>query len=405
MPSEQPTVEIPSTGITVLVSRSADATARRLGLTPLRRVCGDLDPVLAANGRAVVALGLDTLDRLPALANLAATHQVAVVGLLDAATLRPAQMTQVERALRTAGVSVHHRVTGTDTVRSVALPVDARDDRGPFDVIGDVHGCAGELHDLLSVLGHRCRDGTWWHPERRRVVLLGDLIDRGPDSPAVLRTVMALCAQGHGRCVLGNHDDKLRRYLDGHDVQPAASLAATLDQLRTASDRDDIIEPVATFVRGLPDHLVLDGGALVVAHAGLPSAFHGRVGRQVRHFALHGHPELTHTPPAEHPDWVASYTGDAAVVHGHHVVDVPHWHNGVLGIDTGCVFGGRLTALRWPERELVSVPARQRWWDRTADRPDPVVAQVPSASNGATGRFRATPNTSATVKATGANQR
>ena len=124
------------------------------------------------------------------------------------------------------------------------------------------------------------------------------------------------------------------------------------------------------FLDGLVSHYVLDGGRLVVAHAGLQAEMHGRASAAVRAFALYG--ETTGETdefglPVRYP-WAQDYRGQAAVVYGHTPVPEPDWVNNTICIDTGCVFGGRLTALRYPERELVSVPAAPRV---LASRPRP----------------------------------
>lgn len=243
---------------------------------------------------------------------------------------------------------------------------------GPFDVIGDVHGCRSELESLLAALGYaveRDADGRpsgAWHRDGRRALFVGDLVDRGPDSPGVLRLVMGMAAAGTALVVPGNHDDKLRRALQGHEVRMGPSLAGTLAQLERETPA--FRAAVARFLHGLAPHLVLDGGALVVAHAGLPERFHGRTSPRVRALCLYG--ESTgerdeHGFPVRYP-WALEYRGRAAVVYGHTPVAEAEWVNGTLCVDTACVFGGRLTALRWPEREVVSVPAE------AAHHPHPV---------------------------------
>jgi protein phosphatase len=277
-------------------------------------------------------------------------------------------------------------------------------DKGPFDIIGDVHGCYDEVVELLERLGYRIsspsrgtpgegrgeglldRSGTTqgphpnplpeyrergqdWKREQdglrlivtppagRKAVFLGDLVDRGPKAVEVLKLVMSMVRAGTALCVPGNHDTKLLRKLRGKNVQITHGLAETLQQLQ--AEPPEFHKSVAEFIDGLVGHYVLDEGRLVVAHAGMKERYVGRASKRVREFALYG--ETTGETdefglPVRH-NWAAEYRGVAAIVYGHTPVPQADWLNGTLNIDTGCVFGGKVTALRWPERELVSVPA------------------------------------------------
>jgi protein phosphatase len=254
------------------------------------------------------------------------------------------------------------------TVERVPLWSDRRGERGPFDLIGDVHGCYDELVTLLERLGYtldttEAGEPTAHPPEGRKALFLGDLVDRGPRSPDVLRLVMNMVASGAAMCVPGNHDVKLEKKLRGRDVRVTHGLAETLEQLEPEDDA--FRERVADFVRGLVSHLVLDGGKLVVAHAGLKEAYQGRGSARVRDFCLYG--ETTGETDAYglpvRYDWAAEYRGVAMVGYGHTPVPRPEWINRTICIDTGCVFGGSLTALRYPEEELVSVPALRTWYE------------------------------------------
>ncbi|MFE0346860.1 polynucleotide kinase-phosphatase [Streptomyces griseoluteus] len=230
---------------------------------------------------------------------------------------------------------------------------------GPFDIIGDIHGCSAELESLLAKLGYH--DGV--HTEGRTAVFVGDLVDRGPDSPAVLRRVMGMVAAGTALCVPGNHENKFGRYLKGRTVQHTHGLAETVAQMEGESE--EFRDEVRRFVDGLVSHYVLDGGRLVVCHAGLPEKYHGRTSGRVRSHALYG--ETTGETdefglPVRYP-WAEDYRGRAAVVYGHTPVPEATWLNNTICLDTGAVFGGKLTALRWPEREIVDVPAERTWYE------------------------------------------
>jgi protein phosphatase len=248
-------------------------------------------------------------------------------------------------------------------IRRAPLWTDRRAEHGPFDVIGDIHGCLDELVALLRELGYRVDGGTVTPPDGRRAVFVGDYGDRGPDTPGVLRLVMGMAEAGTAICLPGNHDLKLVRKLDGRDVRITHGLAETLAQLD--GEPAEFVASVRSFLDALTSHAVLDGGALVVAHAGMKEAYQGRSSGRVRDFALFG--ETTgETDELGLPirlQWAADYRGAATVVYGHTPVAEPAWLNNTINIDTGCVFGGRLTALRWPERELVSVPARRMYYE------------------------------------------
>ncbi|WP_433522508.1 polynucleotide kinase-phosphatase [Nocardia pseudovaccinii] len=246
---------------------------------------------------------------------------------------------------------------------------DKRELTGPFDVIGDVHGCRAELETLLGELGYElARDDAGRavgasHPGGRTAVFVGDLVDRGPDTPGVLRLVMGMVRAGTALCVTGNHENKLVRALDGKKVRIAHGLAESLAQLET--EDEDFRKAALDFCRGLISHYVLDGGRLVVAHAGLKEEYHGRASGRVRAFAMYG--ESTgetdeYGLPVRYP-WAEDYRGRATVLYGHTPVTDLRWVNNTLCLDTGVVFGGELSALRYPERVPVSVPAERVWYE------------------------------------------
>ncbi len=294
---------------------------------------------------------------------------------------------------------------------------------GPFDIIGDVHGCFEELMELLEKLGYKIelnslktlenaentegvvselktslrstkqkneelnsadseldaqnervrhslnsdvksndseefKKYTIQNPEGRTAVFVGDLVDRGPNSPEVLRLVMQMCEEGKAWCVVGNHDDKLKRFLDGKDVKINHGLETTVEQLKT--ETADFKKKANRFLSKLISHYVFDDGKLVIAHAGLREDMQGRMSGAVRSFCMYGETtgEIDAFGLPVRINWAADYRGKAMVIFGHTPVPTAEWLNNTMDIDTGCVFGGKLTALRYPERELVDVPAK-----------------------------------------------
>ncbi len=244
---------------------------------------------------------------------------------------------------------------------------DKKDETGPFDIIGDVHGCFDELQELLLKLGYSVNrtDETEKNfgfsviaPENRKVIFVGDLVDRGPDSPSVLRLVMSMVNSGVAYCVPGNHDLKLQKYLNGKQVQLKHGLEVTVKQLETETAQ--FKSTVEKFLYGLISHYVFDNGKLVVAHAGLKEEMQGRGSGAVRSFCMYGETtgEIDEFGLPVRHNWAKEYRGKAKVVYGHTPVPEAEWLNKTIDIDTGCVFGGKLTALRYPEEELVSVKAK-----------------------------------------------
>ncbi|MFJ9732028.1 polynucleotide kinase-phosphatase [Streptomyces sp. NPDC101171] len=283
------------------------------------------------------------------------------------------------RHLEREGFRKVHVLRGAAEVESATVVTEKRFNdlthlTGPFDIIGDVHGCAAELEALLAKLGYA--DGV--HPEGRTAVFVGDLVDRGPDTPGVLRRVMRMTASGDALCVPGNHENKYGRHLKGRKVQHTHGLAETIEQM--AGESEEFQAEVRRFLDGLVSHYVLDGGRLVVCHAGLPEKYHGRTSGRVRSHALYG--ETTGETdefglPVRYP-WAEDYRGRAAVVYGHTPVPEASWLNNTICLDTGAVFGGKLTALRWPERELVDVPAERVWYEPAR----PLRSEAPGGQDG-----------------------
>lgn len=258
-------------------------------------------------------------------------------------------------------------MTSGPSAASLSDRTDRRDETGPFDIIGDVHGCAGELESLLVRLGYDVRwsgepgavQVTVTPPRGRRAIFVGDLVDRGPRSPDALRIVMGMVGSGAALAVPGNHDVKFMRWLDGKKVAPTHGLDRTIAQFE--SERRAFRTAVRDFFAGLPTYVWLEGGRLAVAHAGIKDEMLGENTGDVRRFCLYGETsgetDEFGLPIRYH--WAAEYRGKTAIVYGHTPVPAADWVNNTICIDTGCCFGGALSALRWPEREIVSIAAER----------------------------------------------
>lgn len=273
------------------------------------------------------------------------------------------------------GIRTIYELTSTEEIETASLFkyklwCNREHETGAFDIIGDVHGCGEELEQLLIKLDYEVETGENFPfgyqvipPSGRKAFFVGDLTDRGPDSPKVLRIVMSMIKQKKALCVRGNHDDKVYRMLLGKKVKLVHGLAETAEQL----DKEPIefVEQVRDFLGKLVNHYVVDNGNLVVAHAGLREDMHGRASGKVNSFCLYGDTtgKKDEFGLVERLNWATDYRGKAFVVYGHTPQAEAVWENNTMNIDTGCVFGGWLTALRYPEREIVQVRAIEEYYE------------------------------------------
>ena len=254
------------------------------------------------------------------------------------------------------------QLENTEVVRT-KLWNDKKYDHGPFDIIGDIHGCCDELEMLLDKLGYVRTDNVYSHPKGRKAAFLGDLCDRGNRNADVLRLVMDMVRAGNAIAVPGNHDAKLLKYLSGKTVAMTHGFdktAAEIEEKGSAFKAE-----AAEFIDGLISHYVLDEGRLVIAHAGLKQEYIGRGSARVREFCLYGETtgELDSYGLPVRLDWASDYRGRAVIVYGHIAGKEVRAQNNTFCIDTGCVFGGKLTAYRYPEGEIADVEALQQYYE------------------------------------------
>lgn len=271
--------------------------------------------------------------------------------------------------VRREGFERIYEIENDDTaveIERLRLPCDRRAERGPFDIVGDVHGCFQELAALLGRLGYGLETGSSpfkvARPDSRRLIFLGDLVGQGPEPRRVIELAMKLVEAGVALCVPGDHDATFAEWLSDQKRGAPRGLSETAEQF--ASEAPEVRRRVRFFIESLPSHYVLDDGRLVVAHAGLKETMQGRSSRQVRDFALYGETtgDVERWMEPARFEWVARYRGRALVVYGHAPTREPTLINNTIDIDTGCALGGALTALRYPEMELVAVKAQRRYW-------------------------------------------
>ena len=287
------------------------------------------------------------------------------------------------RHLKREGFRFIYKLNSVEEIESAEVErqpmwTNLKHEEGAFDIIGDVHGCCDELEKLLASLGYVAEASAkdkddWWHfpvyrhPEGRRAIFLGDLVDRGERSLDTIKLVKAMMDAGSAFCICGNHENKLIRKLRGKNVKLNHGLETTVAELEAipSEDKERIWEEIRDFLQSLISHYLFDGGKLVVAHAGLREELQGRSSGYVRSFAMYGETtgEVDSFGLPVRYEWAREYRGEAMVVYGHVPVLEAQWLNNTIDIDTGCVFGNRLTSLRYPEKELVSVEAAKVYYE------------------------------------------
>lgn len=228
-----------------------------------------------------------------------------------------------------------------------------------IDVIGDIHGCYKEFKELTIKLGYEWDSGLPIHKNGRLLAFVGDLTDRGPHSIKMIKIVSNLVQNNKAYYSPGNHCNKLYRYFLGNNVSITHGLETTVAEFESLNptEQDLIRQAFITLYENNPLYQVLDNGNLTIAHAGIRQDYIGRYDKKVQTFVLYG--DITgKSHPSGHPirkNWAKHYKGHSIIVYGHTPVKDPYIINNTYNIDTGCVFGGKLTALRYPELELVSV--------------------------------------------------
>ncbi len=239
---------------------------------------------------------------------------------------------------------------------------DKKDEHGPFDIIGDVHGCCTELEELLEKLGYERTDTGYIHPLGRKAVFVGDLTDRGPRNADTLKLVMQMTDAGNALCVCGNHDNKLERFMNRRNVQVSHGLELTVSEIE--KEDNSFKEKLRVFLSSMISHYCLDDGKLVVSHAGIKQEYIGRASTRIREFCLYGDTtgETDDIGMPVRLDWANDYRGNALIVYGHVPCAEVKAKNNTYCIDTACVFGGKLTAFRYPEKEVVSVSAKETYY-------------------------------------------
>ncbi|WP_100403307.1 bis(5'-nucleosyl)-tetraphosphatase PrpE [Bacillus sp. FJAT-42315] len=230
-----------------------------------------------------------------------------------------------------------------------------------IDIIGDIHGCFQEFKQLTIKLGYSWDSELPLHPKGRVLGFVGDLADRGPASLQVVEVVHDLWEKQLAYYAPGNHCNKLYRWFCGNNVQVTHGLETTVAELEQLDNRDfkRVKKKFMNLYEQSPLYQILDEGQLIIAHAGIREQDIGKFTSKVKTFVLYG--DIT---GEKHPDgspvrrdWAKQYKGQPWIIYGHTPTKEVRLIHHTANIDTGAVFGGKLSAFRYPEKEIVSVPS------------------------------------------------
>ncbi|MFC4100785.1 polynucleotide kinase-phosphatase [Paenibacillus xanthanilyticus] len=247
-----------------------------------------------------------------------------------------------------------------------------------IDIIGDIHGCFDEMMALVGKLGYGLsEDGLYRHPDGRKLVSVGDVMSRGPKSMEAMNFWETHVRAGLAFMVDSNHGWKIARYLDGRDVTLNHGDEKLAEELaRYEAEQGEAAAEwkrrMRDFLLAAPSHLVFAREGVrhvVVAHAGIRDEFIGKQSKRIQDFCRFGDTEGTDAQGKPiRKEWHTGHRSGELIVWGHDVRPRPETAGLTINIDQGVVFGGELTAFRYPERRFASVQAA-RDYSGAADNP------------------------------------
>lgn len=228
-----------------------------------------------------------------------------------------------------------------------------------FDIVGDIHSCYEEFILLLNKLGYEKSNNIYVHPTRK-LISVGDIFDRGPYPLETFQLIKKMVDAGSMMMVCGNHDHKIHRWAKGNNVLLNHGADKTVAHL------EYVKQDIVNFFNTIPFYLRFDN--LIIVHAAFKNSLlnYSTMAPECKHYCLHG-PTTGKFNDAGLPiriDWTKDYNGEYKIVYGHYNYLEPLVINNTYGIDTSCVFGNKLTALRYPEMEFVSINALKTYYER-----------------------------------------
>ncbi len=253
--------------------------------------------------------------------------------------------------------SLHNKFMGKHN-----YPFLVKVDHG-LDFIGDIHACFEELIELLKKLGYKKNsDQLYEHPDGRRLVFLGDIMSRGPYSLESMMVVMRQVKYGLAYMIDSNHGWKIARWLDGRPVSLKhgdEKVEAEFIEYEHQNGQEKTIflkNEIKNFLLQAPSHIVFSYNKerVVAVHAGIKDEFIGQENNKIKNYCRYG--DVTDFNPGGKPirkEWYLHHKTNELIIWGHDPKPEPLEINNTINIDQGVVFGGKLTAFRYPEKEFV----------------------------------------------------
>ncbi|SDZ56251.1 polynucleotide kinase-phosphatase [Evansella caseinilytica] len=243
-----------------------------------------------------------------------------------------------------------------------------RDIQHGIDIIGDIHGCYDEMIQLLENLGYVKNDEQLYlHPAGRKFVSIGDCMSRGSRSLDTMLFFTRHINNGLAYMIDSNHGWKIARWLDGKNVvlnhgdEKVAEEFSEYERKHGAGAAAALKQDIKTVLLKAPSHYVFtrNGTAvLVCVHAGIKDKYIGKQSKRISDFCRYGDTDgFDEQGKPIRKDWFLHHQTKACIVWGHDPKPQPLLINNTVNIDQGVVFGGKLTAFRYPEKEFVAVDA------------------------------------------------
>ncbi|GIN84967.1 polynucleotide kinase-phosphatase [Heyndrickxia sporothermodurans] len=239
-----------------------------------------------------------------------------------------------------------------------------------IDLIGDIHGCFDELILLLEKMGYQKNEkGLYTHPTGRKFVSVGDIMSRGPHSLETMIFFLNHVKQGFAYMIDSNHGWKIARWLDGRTVTLSHGDEKVADEF-TRFEEENGSEMAVSLKAELkdlllyaPSHYVFTKNGLpvlVCTHAGIKDEFIGKQSPVISDFCRYGDTDgFDDSGKPIRKDWFIHHQTSPLIIWGHDPKPQPLFVNNTLNIDQGAVFGGKLTAYRYPEKEIISISAKK----------------------------------------------